>query len=135
MSDRCDSALAPLGELDPDLKTPRPTVRDMPTDWKRPRPRRRYASQAELQRQATAYHEASHLVVGVIMDLEPMRVTIEADGHALGRCQFHQMWAPSALRQWVTNGGLLAANARAFIDRDMLMSLAGMVGQRLFEPA
>jgi hypothetical protein len=45
------------------------------------------------------------------------------------------MWPPSTLRIWLATGGLLGAEARRFIEADMVTSLAGLVGQRLFEPA
>jgi hypothetical protein len=80
-----------------------PKLEPIPATWRR-KLRRQYRNEDDLLRQVAAYHEASHLVIGVLMRLTPTKVTIKRNGLCHGWCKFRDTYSAEMLRRLLREG-------------------------------
>lgn len=70
----------------------------------------------EATRLATAYHEAGHAVVALVLDKPVLKVSIVPRQQYLGQCQF---------------GKAVARSSIDWLEREILIALAGMAAEAL----
>lgn len=102
--------------------------------WPSGKPLRIHAEETEQQLQATAYHEAGHAVMALLLKKRFSMATIEPGEDFLGMVAYSGLQAWESRTELLEYGSFddLGARDRSFLERDIMVSLAGPVAEAIY---